>query len=415
MQLFENIKMALESIRTNKMRSFLTMLGIIIGIASVIIVVSVGNGATNEILGLFEQIGANTLQVKVSSDASDSDQITMEDIEAIKEKITTVKYASTLRYQMGKLETPRSSALLMVMYGSPDIQYVVNTTFVSGRFFTEEEYARGASVAVISESSAKELFGSVDCVGQSVDAIVNGMRRAVTIVGVSADQANTGEMASIGSAMGMDTQSVASLVMPVTAMISESDSSSGSLYYSMQQTVYLVVDTQEHMDEASASVVALLEARHGNRGREVYRVSNFLNMLGMVETMMELMTTFIAAVAAISLLVGGIGVMNIMLVSVTERTREIGIRKALGARTGAIMLQFLIESAIITLIGGAIGLTLGVAGSYGIGNLLGVSPSIGLSTIVVALLFSAAVGTFFGIYPARKAARMRPIEALRRD
>jgi putative ABC transport system permease protein len=172
-------------------------------------------------------------------------------------------------------------------------------------------------------------------------------------------------------------------------------------------------DSKDNTESAGNAALNMLINRHGNRDREVYKADNLLKQIDQINRVLGIFTAFIGAVAAISLLVGGIGVMNIMLVSVTERTREIGIRKAIGARTGNILSQFLTESVIISCFGGIIGLLLGVAGAYLIGSFAGITPSVSPGVVILAILFSSAVGIFFGIYPARKAARLDPIEALR--
>ncbi len=398
MSFFENLKIALESIRSNTMRSLLTMLGIIIGIASVIMIVSVGNGATGEVVAMFEQLGANTIELGTTSEAMETDAITFEDLAAIKEKLPSVKYASPLLGNRGTVSTENGEATAVVTAGSADLQYVYTQEFVTGRFFLENEYDTSRPVIVLSENGAKKLFGTADCLGQTVSLSVGGHRMKVTIIGVT-EETNTGA-SDMAAMMGMDgANTPATLFLPATTYLELMGETS------TLDSVYLVAASQEEMDDAADSAVALLEARHGNQGRNAYKAQNFLNAL----------SAFVAAVAGISLLVGGIGVMNIMLVSVTERTREIGIRKALGARTGTILFQFLTESAIITLIGGAIGLALGIAGAYLIGHYVSVTPNVTLPIVLIALVFSASVGMFFGIYPARKAARMRPIEALRRD
>jgi putative ABC transport system permease protein len=175
----------------------------------------------------------------------------------------------------------------------------------------------------------------------------------------------------------------------------------------------LVATSKEAGEAAGNGAKNILESRHNNRGRDKYRVENALKQLEQVNKVLGIFTAFIGAVAAISLLVGGIGVMNIMLVSVTERTREIGIRKAVGATTGAILLQFLTESVIISVIGGIIGMLFGIAGAYAIGSYANITPALSGTAILGAILFSSAVGIFFGIYPARKAAKLDPIDALR--
>ncbi len=178
---------------------------------------------------------------------------------------------------------------------------------------------------------------------------------------------------------------------------------------------YVIAESSEYCTEVAAKTLSLLENRHNVRGENQIMMQSFSDMTAQFDTILSFITVFISFVAAISLLVGGIGVMNIMLVSVTERTREIGIRKALGARTISVLLQFLAEAGIITLLGGLIGIGLGVLGGFGIGAIAGVTPQVNAGTVVFASLFSCGVGIFFGIYPARKAAKLNPIEALRHE
>ena len=186
-------------------------------------------------------------------------------------------------------------------------------------------------------------------------------------------------------------------------------------FYVSNNDLLIISDSAENSTQVAKDVVRLMENRHNMRGKNAISVDNFNDYMSQMDQILSYITVFVVFVAAISLLVGGIGVMNIMLVSVTERTREIGIRKSLGARTGSILLQFLSESAIITLLGGLIGIAIGVAGAYGICSLIGFTARVELGTVLGASLFSSAVGLFFGIYPARKAARLSPIEALRHE
>ena len=191
-------------------------------------------------------------------------------------------------------------------------------------------------------------------------------------------------------------------------------SSSYGFYVSMNDLL-IISDGAEYATQVAEDTVRLMENRHNIRGKNAIQIENFNDYMSQLDQILSYITIFVVFVAAISLLVGGIGVMNIMLVSVTERTREIGIRKALGARTGSILLQFLSESAIITLLGGIIGILIGVTGAYGVCALIGFTAKVNLSTVLGASLFSSAVGIFFGIYPARKAAKLSPIEALRHE
>ena len=228
-----------------------------------------------------------------------------------------------------------------------------------------------------------------------------GMEQEFTIVGIRKDNAS---MLS-GMLMGND--------VTLEAPISVIEAVYG--FGISMNDLLIISDGAEYASQVAADAVKLMESRHNVRGKNAISIENFNDYMGQINQILSYITVFVVFVAAISLLVGGIGVMNIMLVSVTERTREIGIRKALGARTGSIMLQFLSESAIITLLGGMIGIALGMAGAYGVCALIGFKAQVSLPVILLASLFSSAVGIFFGIYPAKKAAKLSPIDALRHE
>lgn len=400
MLLKENLNMAIKSILSNKMRSFLTMLGIIIGISSVIIIVASGSGAERYMMSQFEQVGNTTVQITLNSKkATDQDRITLEDIKAIKERIPNVKAASPAPQYWGTAGNGETVKDAIIAGGTNDMEYVGNVTVLSGRFFNEDEYLSGKRVAVIDEQMARLVFGNTDVVGMKIDAYVNKARISLKIIGVS--KAEMGDF-SFPDMPG-------AVYLPATTLIEALNSESN---FSM---IYVMSDDSAFTETVGNSAVTLLEARHSNRGRDIYRAENLMKQVEMISNIIGLVQTFIAAVAGISLVVGGIGVMNIMLVAVTERTREIGIRKSLGAKTKAIMMQFLTESAILTLIGGIIGLILGILGAYGFCSIAGIDPVFTVGTVVGTLIFSASVGIFFGIYPAKKAADLRPIEALRHE
>ena len=396
MNFIENLMMALESIRSNKMRSFLTMLGIIIGISSVITVISLGSGGKNSITNKFEEMGANNITVSVdSTKAITSDYITLKDISAIKTKVDTVKYISPVIQQRGKVATEAASKDASITGCNEEYSQINNTSIVNGRFFSEDDVLNDKAVALIDADSAKAFFGTEDVVGRSIKLFSSISSKSVTIIGVTESQ-------TMSSFRGN-----ASIIIPITffqTIFTDSNRIS---------SVIITADSKSDSDLAAQSSLNILKSRHNNADKDIYSAENMMDKLSQVNSILNIFTSFIAAVAAISLLVGGIGVMNIMLVSVTERTREIGIRKAIGATTKSILIQFLTESSIISLIGGIIGMIIGYIGSQLIGLFVGVTPSISVIIVIGVLLFSSAIGIFFGIYPAKKAANLNPIDALR--
>jgi putative ABC transport system permease protein len=401
MNIFESVKTALASIKANKMRAFLTMLGIIIGISSVITIVSLGQGGQSAITGEFEKLGAASVTIKVNgANAQSTDYISLEDVKQLKQKIESIKYASPSFQMQGSVFSEKENKNAYMRGGSPDLAYINNTEIIFGRYFNEKEYEQGTAVGIIDENDAITLFGYSDVVGESIKIGQGSLIKKMTIVGVEK---------GISSPFGRGRNSGKPIIItsPVT-FLSTLQSSEFKV-----SSITVVANSQENSESVGNGTIKMLEARHNNRGKEIYSADNALAMLEQINSVLGIFTAFISAVAAISLLVGGIGVMNIMLVSVTERTREIGIRKAVGATTKIILMQFLIESVILSLIGGVIGMILGIVGAEIIGSFAGITPVISLTSIVGSILFSSAVGVFFGIYPAKKAAELDPIDALR--
>ena len=407
--LFEYIKMAVQNIRANKGRSFLTMLGIIIGIASVIAIVSIGEGTKNQMNSEIDGIGGGQIAVSVSNDAiTESEFITAEDVQAVRE-IDTIEGVNVSESYDGETVTGKGNFSIMLTAEGPDAKLLNNSEMKYGNYFGENEIEEGKNVCVISDADAKRLFGTDDVVGMNLDITCYDSSKSFRIMGVTTQKEN-------GTFVSYTYDG-----MPVTVNIPYS--SMEDLVGATDEFYSLTIQGDKTLDSQiiADQVVHVLEKRHQCAGEEYFQVQSFQDVMQSMNEMLGMVTAFISFVAGISLLVGGIGVMNIMLVSVTERTREIGIRKSLGAKTSSIMLQFLAEAAILTVIGGLIGIILGILAAYGICSVISGSigmtiiPGISPTVIFVATLFSCAVGVFFGIYPAKKAARLSPIEALRRN
>lgn len=406
---YEYVKMAVQNIRANKGRSFLTMLGIIIGIASVIAIVSIGEGTKNQMNSEISDIGGGQIYIYVSSEGmSEEVWITPEDLQEIRD-LKYVEGVSVADSYNGETLTGKGTFDLMVTAEGPDAKMINNADMKYGTYFGEREVEEAKPVCVISDSDARRLFGTDDVVGMSIDITCYDVTKSFRIVGVTTQKEN-------GTFVSYTYEG-----MPVNVNIPYSSMNElvGDVGYFYSVTIQS--DTSRDSQKTANEIIHVLEKRHQCAGDEYFQVQNFQDVMKSMNQMLGMVTAFISFVAGISLLVGGIGVMNIMLVSVTERTREIGIRKSLGAKTSSIMLQFLAEAAILTVIGGIIGIILGIIGAYGICSVISVSmqmtisPGISLSVILFAALFSCAVGVFFGIYPARKAAKLSPIEALRRN
>ncbi|MDK9711891.1 ABC transporter permease [Acidaminobacter sp.] len=404
MNFAESFKIALDAIWVNKMRSLLTMLGIIIGISSVIAVVALGSGSEAVIGQEFESFGVNRLFVTTSysEEITSRDRLNHADVDAIERSFPEVIKAMTISVSgSGQIKGRQNQDPISVSLNGVNERYnsIEDIKLLHGRFLVEADIKAKRAVAVVDASLATELFGRTDVVGERL-TITSRSSMSYIIAGVY-----EAPMTSFSNIPGFE--------MPKTVHVP----------YTLLERLYGIGDRVNGVEinlvmEADQKAVvedikALLERRHDNIGQEKYMVFSAEEQLETVNRVLGLLTTVIGAIAAISLIVGGIGVMNIMLVSVTERTREIGIRKALGAKRKDILMQFLVEAVIVALIGGVIGTVLGIAFSFGIAWVIKIPPSTSLGTILLAWLFSAGVGVFFGIYPANKAAKLDPIEALR--
>ena len=389
-QLLEYLKMAVDNIRANKGRSILTMLGIIIGISSVIMITSIGQGAKGEIGDQLNAVAGGQIYISGAYGDSDLIYLTPEDLEAIK-GVEGVKGVTPNDSMSGKLISPRDIEFdVGITTGTEDVKYTHNPEMKYGRYFTDSDVEAMNLVAVIGENDARKLFGTDDVVGMSVEATIYDTTQEITMIGVIKEE-QTEESGLVNSMMYNSNR--VSLYMPYTANY--------AFCYILEDFygIFVIADSGYSSIAVSSEVVSLLERRYQVQGEDKFYVEDAESQIKMITDVLDMLTAFIAFVAAIALLVGGIGVMNIMLVSVTERTREIGIRKALGARTRSIMMQFLSESAIITAMGGIIGIVLGIMGAKAICSLpmLGFPARISISTIILATFFSSCVGIFFGI------------------
>lgn len=400
-QLIEYVKMAVGNIRANKGRSILTMLGIIIGISSVIMIITIGNGAKATINDELNSLAGGQLYIYIAGDAKDDQWLTLDDIEAIEQKVDHVKAVTMDIGGSGHARAGIKNLEAYISGGTTGMLYEYNQPIVKGKYFSEADVDAGRRVCVMAVGDAKRLFGTSEVIGMTVELTLNNVTQDFTIVGLREDTA-------AGLLSGVSTR--LSIEMPYTAL-----GQSFNYWIDDFYAFYIIGESGMYSSQIAQDTLNLIEGRKNARGENIFQVENFEDQVSMITDVLSYITVFIVFVAAISLLVGGIGVMNIMLVSVTERTREIGIRKALGAKTKSIMLQFLSESAIITLFGGLIGITFGIAGAFAVCKLINFSFDVQIVTILIASIFSSGVGIVFGVYPAKKAARLSPIEALRHE
>ena len=397
----EGFLMAWSSLVANKMRSLLTMLGIIIGVAAVIALVSIGYGVRQQITESISSLGSNLLMVYpgaprtpgVRPVAGANKTIKLSDYEAVS-KMDSVQAASPVASNSYLTVYMSKNWTTTVNGANADFQYVNNWTMKSGRFITDSQIERRERVAVIGATVAKNLFGNEDPIGKDIRIHKNSFK----IVGVLEEKGS--------GTMGNDQDDV--IVVPYTTMM---ERVMGVDYLRM---IYIQAKEGQDLERVQADIENILRVRHGIKNPDLddFNVNNMASIMKAVEENTATMTLFLGAVAAISLLVGGIGIMNIMLVSVTERTREIGVRKALGATYRTIITQFLIEAVVISLVGGAIGIVVGIGASQLIATVAKLKTVVTTGPILLSFGFSMFIGLVFGLYPARKAAKLNPIDAL---
>ena len=401
--LIENMKMAFSAIRANKMRSALTMLGIIIGIGSVISIVSIGDTMRGLFSDLYKDVGITQAYISIGywvDDTRQSDYFTLDEMERVREAFgDQIAYIDSSAYTSDEASYKRTKIKFEyqgIDYNYQDVQPV---NMVYGRYLNEGDILGRKKNAVMDTDSAIKLFGVENAVGKSFRTTIYGSTEDFTVVGVYRKNMNAFQALMMG---GSNSDKGAAFI-PYTILTWPND-------YFYQLHVYARDDV--NLDRFFGQIKAYAAKMHGRQPEDMYMYTAMQEMTS-VDTMMGGMSMAVGGIAAISLLVGGIGIMNIMLVSVTERTREIGIRKALGARTQDVLIQFLTESAILSACGGIIGVIMGVGLVSVGGALLGMPVIIKPGVILIAVSFSAVVGIFFGLYPASKAAKSDPIDALR--
>jgi len=382
------------------MRSILTMLGIIIGISAVIMITSIGQGMQNTMNEYFAEFGAGTLIVNMRQNAANPatrrDMLTIESMEFLSNHpdVSVVSGGSWSNARV-QLRNPTETTSLFIIGTDENYRQAQNVDVRFGRFLASIDNERAAPVIVIDSTLAREIFGRTDVVGETIRVTFWSGTIDFNVIGV---YRNADPMAGM---FGMSTE--AYIPISYFQRLFNRDN--------VVDQVLVIASDLNRLDETAEEITRLLHLFHGNEDR--YQVTTIMQQIDMLNNILFMVTGFVVLVALISLAVGGIGVMNIMLVTVTERTREIGIRKSLGATNGNILFQFLVEAMILTASGGIIGIFLGYYGGFVLGGFMDLTPAVNIPTVVFTVLASSLIGIISGVYPAYKAAKLDPIVALR--
>jgi putative ABC transport system permease protein len=403
------LRSAWRALSANALRSILTMLGIIIGVAAVITMIAVGQGATERVQLQMKGLGSNIMlvlpggvsQAGVRLGAQTRQRLTEEDAQAIAFDIPAVQVAAPTSRTSGQLVYGNTNWGTSILGVSNDYLEARDWPLASGRLFDAAELSGSAKVTWIGATVARELFGDED----PVDKMIRVRNIPMTVVGVLAPKGQ--------NSMGQDQDDA--IMMPLSTLRNRIWGGDATSRLKRVGSISVKVRDGQDMREVEDSIKDLLRQRFkvAGGGEDPFQVRNLTEILQAQEESSRIMTLLLAAVAGISLVIGGIGIMNIMLVSVTERTREIGLRMAVGARGRDVLSQFLIEAVTLSLMGGAIGVALGAVATWGVGEFAGWNVALSASAVLLAVGFSGVVGVFFGYYPARRASKLLPIQALR--
>jgi macrolide transport system ATP-binding/permease protein len=404
-EIYDHLKLGFKTLAANKVRTALSMLGILIGVAAVIAMLAIGRGAQKQIETQLSSLGSNLLILRpgavrvggVAQESGTTTRLSIEDGKYIKDQIDAIHFASPNVNGRGQVAFQNKNWSTQIVGGSQPYARIHALTPEVGRFFSEADNQKRATVAVIGMTIVRELFGNKNPIGEMIK--INKVN--FQVIGILPEK---------GANSFRDQDDV--VVIPVlTAM----HRLLGKEYV---DSIDLEITDPSKMEVAEERILALMNTRHRvnpNQKDSAFEIRNMADIQAAVAQSSQTMSLLLSSIAAISLVVGGIGIMNIMLVSVTERTREIGLRKAIGAKRGDILSQFLAESVVVSAIGGISGIILGWAATFAIGTFSGWSTSISLSSVLLAFVFSASIGIIFGIYPARKASLLHPIDALRHE
>ena len=400
--LLNALLIAIKEIRRNILRSILTILGIVIGVASVIAMVMIGDGTTANVTANIEKLGSNMLNVRVGQekrgaprDDNSAKPFKIEDITAIKNEVSNLKGVTAENSGMANVVFGNKSNSSLIVGTTNDYFIIKDWEVEQGRIFEEGELSSGKSVCILGTTVVKNLFGDENPIG----ATIRLKNFPCSVIGVLASKG--------ASSFGRDQDEVV-----ITPLKMYQRKIQGNLDVS---TIIVSVMEEKYIEDAKAQIISLMQDRRAVKVGEAdnFHIRDMKDILNTMTSTTKMLTYLLGSIAAISLLVGGIGIMNIMLVSVTERTREIGIRLAIGAMQSEVLLQFLIEAIVLSTWGGIIGIFLGLGVGYGVVQIFELPYIINTQIILISFIFSTLIGVVFGYFPARKAARLNPIDALR--